>query len=68
MKNISWDECQKKADAFVVELLKEGHSGQDLVFMGGRLIHAGVYVENRNAEEFVKAHPWDQEKGDEQCE
>ena len=64
MKNISWDECKKKVDAFVVQLLKDGHSGQDIVFMGGQLIHAGIYVETRNSSEYVKKHPWNQEEED----
>jgi hypothetical protein len=62
MKNFTWDQCKEKADAFIEQLLKDGHSGQDIVFIGGQLFHAGIFVENRNAKEFVKEHPWNQEE------
>ena len=60
MKNYSWDECNEKAMKIVKELLEAGHFGQDLMFIGMKLQHLGIYACHRNAEVYVKEHPLDE--------
>ncbi len=60
IKNYSWEECEKKILEIITQMVKDGHSGQDIVFMGTKMMHSGIYVMHRNAEVYTKDNPfWD---------
>ena len=45
----TWDKCKEKADCIVENLIEEGYSGQDIMFISTQLLQAGIYVIMREA-------------------
>jgi len=57
--NFSWDDCSNEAKSTFDKLVQEGHSGQDIAFIGTQLLNYGIYMIHRQAEEYVqKKDPW----------
>jgi hypothetical protein len=59
VKNFTWDECAAKAHEVVMQLLKDGYSGQDMLFIASKILHDGIYVSHRNAEQYIKENDLD---------
>jgi len=49
--DISWDDCEKKSFEIVKGLILDGHSGQDVMFMGSRLEYYGLIAAHHERED-----------------
>lgn len=49
--DISWNDCEKKSFEIVKSLIQDGHSGQDLMFMGTRLEYYGLIAAHHERED-----------------
>jgi len=51
MIEYNWDECKEKADDIMENLIEEGYSGQDIMFISTQLLQGGIYVTTKEAAE-----------------
>ncbi|MDY6965438.1 MAG: hypothetical protein SVM80_05630 [Halobacteriota archaeon] len=52
MTEYIWDDCREKADGIIGDLIDEGYSGQDIMFISTQLLQAGIHVTTNEAIRF----------------